>query len=195
MNKTHKTPRARKATTKAPAKHPGGRPSAFKPAYVVQANKLALLGQTDAEMAEFFDVAESTFHLWKLKHPEFSESLRAGKEVADSEIAKALYHAALGGVIVTETREQTNAEGKTIMRAKEVKELPPNVTAMGIWLKCRKPEVWRDRVAVDANVMGPDVAELDRFYEETMRLARERQRAVLVERGLLNADGEIISEV
>ena len=54
----------------------GGRPSKYKPEYVEQAQKLATLGATDREAAEFFDVNEATLHRWKHEHPEFCESLK-----------------------------------------------------------------------------------------------------------------------
>ena len=59
---------------------PGGRPTDYRAEYAEQAEKLCLLGATDIQLADFFDVAESTIHLWKHTHPEFSESIKDGKE-------------------------------------------------------------------------------------------------------------------
>ena len=56
-----------------------GRPTKYKSEYAEQAVKLCMLGMTDAEMASFFDVSESTLNLWKEAHPEFSESIKRGK--------------------------------------------------------------------------------------------------------------------
>ncbi len=94
------------------------RPSKYKPEYTELAGNLALLGLTDAEMAGFFGVVESTLNKWKLDYPEFSESLKEGKEPADGKVARKLYTEALAG----------------------------NVTAMIFWLKNRQPTRWRDRV-------------------------------------------------
>jgi hypothetical protein len=83
-----------------------GRPSVYRKEYVEQAFRLALLGQTDAEMAAFFGIGEATLNRWKLAHPEFRESISRGKEDADSKVAASLYQAALGGGTITETRVQ-----------------------------------------------------------------------------------------
>ena len=54
--------------------HAGGRPSKFKPEYIEQARKLALLGTTDREVAEFFEVDERTVYRWQHDHPEFCQA-------------------------------------------------------------------------------------------------------------------------
>ena len=74
----------------------GGRPTEYRPEYNEQARKLCLLGATDAQLADFFGVSETTINNWKLAHPEFLESLKAGKEKADALVAHALYHRAIG---------------------------------------------------------------------------------------------------
>ena len=68
------TPAATPTEKTAPAAV--GRPSKFKPEYVDQARKLAQLGATDREVAEFFNVSEQTPNTWKHVHPEFLESLK-----------------------------------------------------------------------------------------------------------------------
>ena len=76
-----------------------GRDSKYQVEYADQAKKLALLGLTDSEMADFFEVAESTFHKWKHDFPAFSESIREGKVEADANVAATLYRRATGEVI------------------------------------------------------------------------------------------------
>ena len=48
-----------------------GRPTDFDPAYVGQAEKLASLGATDIEVADFFGVDVRTIYRWKHAHEEF----------------------------------------------------------------------------------------------------------------------------
>ena len=43
-----------------------GRPTKYKDEYCEQAYKLCLLGATDKEMADFFQVSLSTLNLWKI---------------------------------------------------------------------------------------------------------------------------------
>ena len=72
------------------------RPTSFRPEFVEQAEKLCRLGAIDTEMADFFDVAESTLYLWKTTHPEFSEAIKRGKLEADANMADRLYQRAMG---------------------------------------------------------------------------------------------------
>lgn len=120
----------------------GGRPSSYKKEYVDQAAKLAALGATDADMANFFEVALSTFSLWKVKHQEFSDALKGAKEVADVRVETALYNRAMGY-----SHEDTDIrviEGEVVITP-VIKHYPPDTTAAIFWLKNRKPEEWRDK--------------------------------------------------
>ncbi|THF91722.1 terminase, partial [Escherichia coli] len=74
------------------------RPTKYQEAYAEQARKLCLLGYTDAELADFFEVSESTINKWKLDYPKFSESIKKGKAVADAEVSDRLYQRAMGFV-------------------------------------------------------------------------------------------------
>jgi hypothetical protein len=74
-------PRARVATivdNKLPIGHPG-RPPKYDPALCPRARKLALLGMTDAEIAEQFAIHPDTLSAWKKGHPEFFEAIESGK--------------------------------------------------------------------------------------------------------------------
>lgn len=185
---TKKKPPRSKATeprrnpAKSPRKAGAGRPTKYQPAYAEQARKLALLGMTDKEMASFFEVSESTLHLWKKEHPEFSESLKAGKDDADTSVATSLYHSAIGGGTVTEVKEEVDDQGK-VVRRKTVKELPANVTAQIFWLKNRQPQKWREKVVVEDETPA-DITQTADVFAKIMAAARERQRQIMIERGL-----------
>ena len=73
-----------------------GRKSEYREEYAEQALKLCLLGATDKEIAEFFSVSEQTLNSWKKKFPQFLESLKKGKAVADANVASRLYSRAIG---------------------------------------------------------------------------------------------------
>lgn len=118
-----------------------GRPSSFKPEFVEQAKKLCALGATDVEMADFFDVAVSTFYKWKNEFPQFSEALKAGKEFADERVERSLYHKAIGYTFDSEKVFQYQGE---IVRAPVREHVPPDTTAAIFWLKNRRPDEWRD---------------------------------------------------
>lgn len=167
-----------------------GRPTKYTTAHDEQARKLALLGMTDKEMADFFEVEVRTVYRWKVLHDSFRHALKAGKEGADTDVAASLYQAAIGGGTVTETREEPDAEGNIIVK-KTVKQLPANVTAQIFFLKNRRPRDWRDKVVVEDVTPPEAIAETALRYHEIMAKARERQRQILIERGLLPPDGEV----
>lgn len=125
----------------------GGRPSKYKPEFVEQARKLCLLGATDRELADFFGVTDVTLNTWKLRHPEFLESLKLGKEAADARVEKSLYHRARGyshdAVKILMTKDGD------VYREEYVEHYPPDTTACIFWLKNRKTADWRDKQEVE----------------------------------------------
>ncbi len=135
----------------------GGRPSSFKPEFAGQALKLAKLGATDSDLADFFGVAEQTVNNWKNAHPEFLESLKAGKGAADAEVAAKLFHRATG--YEHEEVHVSNYQG-AITLTPLVKHYPPDTTAAIFWLKNRRPDLWRDKmeqsttITADSSVLG-----------------------------------------
>ena len=54
------------------------------------------MGATDTELARFFGISRSTFYLWRLNYPEFSDALRAGKMPADDRVERSFYERAIG---------------------------------------------------------------------------------------------------
>jgi hypothetical protein len=130
-------------------KHPGGRPTKYKPEYAEQVFKLCLLGATDAEIANFFEVAESTVYLWKLEYPEFSEAIKNGKEKADAEIANSLYTRAKG--YEQEVVKVFQFQGQPII-VPVVEKVAPDTGAAMAWLKNRQPSKWRDKQDIDMSI-------------------------------------------
>lgn len=125
-----------------------GRPSKFDPAFVEQAQKLALMGATDKQMADFWGVSEQTLNTWKHTHPEFLESLKAGKLIADGTVVQSLYRRANGyshGAV-----KILQYEGAPVI-VPYTEHYPPDTTAAIFWLKNRQPALWRDKVEVDQN--------------------------------------------
>lgn len=134
-----------------------GRPTDYREEYAEQARKLCLLGATDKELADFFEVVESTIYAWKLAYPEFSESIKKAKLMADANIASRLYDRAYGCVVnVQQAIKLTTKEVKDgkLEQHEEVEivdllqEIPPDTTAAIFWLKNRQPQNWRDKVEV-----------------------------------------------
>jgi hypothetical protein len=118
-----------------------GAPTKYKPEYAAMVEKMAACGLTDDQMAEVLGVAMSTFSLWKVKHPEFSEANARGKPGVDEQVRQSLLKRALGGFTVKEvTRDQNGNVIKTVER-----EVPADTTATLRWLFNRVPSEWRER--------------------------------------------------
>lgn len=132
---------------------PAGRPTDYEPEYAVQAEKLCLLGATDSELADFFEVATRTIYRWQVQFPEFSQALKDGKQQANDRVRRSLYHKAIG---------YSHESVKIFMPSGAVEPVyapytehtAPDTTAAIFWLKNREPGLWRDRVQQE--ISGPD---------------------------------------
>lgn len=95
-------------------------------------------GLTDEQIAKNMGVSSTTFYRWKSEHREIRESLKRGKDVADYEVENALFREALRG----------------------------NTTAQIFWLKNRRPDKWRDKVAytdeTELNKLDELISSIDR---------------------------------
>ena len=123
-------------------KHPGGRPTEYRDAYADLARKLCLLlGATDRDLADFFDVDERTINRWKKVHPEFCQSIREGKLIADTNVVSRLYDRAVGMSIV-KTHFSTYQGDVTAVEYLE--QIPPDVKAQSLWLRNRQGDHWKE---------------------------------------------------
>jgi len=119
------------------------RPSKYKPEFADQALKLCRLGATDKELADFFATTEQTINAWKAAYPEFLESLKEGKSLADAEVADKLYKRATG-YSHKAVKIASTPDGKEHLTEYE-EQYPPDTTAAIFWLKNRRPDLWRDK--------------------------------------------------
>ena len=132
---------------------PAGRPTDYKDEYAEQARKICLLSATDDDLANFFEVSTSTINNWKIAHPEFLESIKAGKIQADSEVANRLYNRAMG---YSHAEDKIfNDNGKALV-VETVKHYPPDATSAIFWLKNRRPDQWRDTKNIEGNLNHRD---------------------------------------
>lgn len=144
------------------------RPSKFNEAMCVQAEKLCKLGATDKELADFFEVDEKTLNTWKGQHPEFLQSLKKGKAVADAEVASKLFHRATG--YEHDDVHVSNYQGEVTLTPIR-KHYAPDTTAAIFWLKNRRPDLWRDRQEVTGANGGPVQVETMTDVEEARAVA------------------------
>lgn len=126
-----------------------GRPSKYKDEYAKQAYKLCLLGSTDEDMADFFEVSKSTINNWKHDYPEFLDSIKRGKISADANVASRLYKRAIG--YEHDEDKIFNHQGEALIVPTK-KHVQPDTTAAIFWLKNRQPKMWRDKQEVDVTI-------------------------------------------
>lgn len=119
------------------------------------AESLAIDGLIDVEIAKRMGIAKSTLNKWKREHPEFMDSLKATKEIADSKVKESLYRRAIGYTckekkVIVELDNNGNQKPARIETTE--KEVLPDTTAQIFWLKNRDPEKWRDRQTHDVTI-------------------------------------------
>ncbi len=144
------------AKSKNPEKSRAGRPSKWNPAFVKQVEKLALLGATSEEIAEFFEVHIDTIYEWMKLYPKFSEAIKRGKTMADTNVADRLYQKAMGFEHDSEEiKTVSTGNGKSqIVRVPVRKIYPPDTVAAIFWLKNRQRGKWQDRIEQDLTTKG-----------------------------------------
>lgn len=159
-----------------------GRPSAYHSSYAEVANKLCLaFGATDAQLADWFGVSEQTVNAWKGAHPEFLESIKHGKTLADANVALALYERATG---YSHPDVQVSVwQGEAIVTP-ITKHYPPDVGAAKYWLNNRQPERWRNQVEIEVSRPSTvaSVEVLDAIYEAGIQHAQQSREEMQLRR-------------
>lgn len=152
--KSKAAPKSKPVTPVELPEKPFGRPTDYRPQYAAQTSKLCALGATDVELANFFEVNVSTIYLWSVRHKDFSEAKKLGKEQSDDRVEQSLYKRAMGYEHdEVDIRTVSSGPGMAeIVQTPIRKHYPPDTTAMIFWLKNRRREQWRDRIDVDAKV-------------------------------------------
>jgi DNA-binding XRE family transcriptional regulator len=141
------------------SENPVGRPTKYKEDYNEQAYKLCLLGHTDEELGEFFEVSETTINNWKNEYPDFLESIKKGKQIADGNVVASLYNRALG--YSHPDVDIKVIEGK-IVETDLIKHYPPDATSAIFWLKNRQPKKWRDKQDIQhSGTIGSELSDED----------------------------------
>jgi len=101
-------------------------------------------GLTDEDIAHNIGITRVTLYDWKNKHPDISNALKEGKEVADYKVIGALYKRALGYEFEEVQTMIEDDDGKIKKKTtKTVKHIAPDTTAIAIWLNNRKPKDWK----------------------------------------------------
>ena len=146
-----------------------GQPTSYKPDYNALARNYCLLGATNEELAQFFEVSHRTIDNWIATHGAFGKSVRDGRLHADAGIASRLHERAMGYVQVIERRELCRGEEKVITTTVHY---PPDTNACMFWLRNRQPTKWRHRVVDTPAVDTGELLALLEAAGERARLSR-----------------------
>lgn len=130
-----------------------GAPSLYQKKFDKQAYKLCLLGATDLDLANFFEVEQNTINTWKLKYKSFQLSIKEGKETSDMEVAQSLYKSCKDRTIIEEvvvkTKNPGPDAGETIEVIRTKKTIPGDFRSQQFWLRNRKSTAWKDKQDID----------------------------------------------
>lgn len=96
-------------------------------------------GVPEREIAGRMGLRPIGLTLWRRKYPAIDEALTQTGEITDYQVEDALLKAAMGYRYTEEKTEQTDKGEKLVTTEKEVS---PSVTAISLWLKWRRPEIW-----------------------------------------------------
>lgn len=129
-----------------------GRETLYREEYAEQVYELALLGLTDAELADAFNVDERTVNNWKRAHPRFFQSILRGRVIADGKVARGLYERSTGYSHPAVKIFPPRGEDEEPLIVPYVEHYPPDTAAASLWLRNRQPKKWRD--ARDIQVEG-----------------------------------------
>jgi hypothetical protein len=154
----------------------------YHPSFARVAETLAARGYVPKEIAAALRISPMKFRTWRRRIPEFGAAYDRGRDFCDTEVienslrARAIgfrelvdvtYEKQIAEVMDFETGETTLVE-RMVPTKKVVKQLPPSVQAIALYLKNRAPDRWRDRVELEHSMND----------ELINRLMEARRRAI-----------------
>jgi hypothetical protein len=134
------------------------------------ARDCCIAGATNTTLAERFGVSRTTIDNWIATIPDFSDAVKAGREIADETIVSALFARAKGMERKATRVFCPNGQPVTV---EYIDQVLPDVRACIFWLRNRRPQEWREnRPAVEEAAEGMTWEEFD---EAGRRAARMRE--------------------
>jgi transcriptional regulator with XRE-family HTH domain len=124
---------------------PVGPPEKWRKENLSIIQTMVSMGMTQREIAEALQVRRETIWAWQRKHPELTNALRAGAEIADARVEASIYERAVGYEYRTEKVFQYRGEP---VRIETKAHVPADPQLAIFWLKNRQPERWKDRMEV-----------------------------------------------
>ena len=152
-----------------------GRPSAYRDEYAEVVENLVLANQvvTDAELAELFDVSETTIRNWKRQHRAFLLATKKAKALKIAKLTGRFMDRAMGMTI----KEQRMSKDGDVITLEQ--ELPPDTAAAIFALK--NLAGWRDRTETLNFDVKVDLVEYAKEYAR--RIGPEAAQRFLIDHG------------
>ena len=135
-----------------------GRPTSYRPDHCGLAREHCLLGATNDELAEVFEVSPRTIDNWIAHHTAFAAAVREGRKRADAKVAASLYARAIGFRHKVERIFLCRGEPKSFSITVSY---PPDTQACIFWLRNRRRVDWRDPPTESAGPPEDEFALLD----------------------------------
>lgn len=153
-------------------------PSYDKDIHPTLAFKFCLLGCKDERLAELLEIGLPTLEDWKTRYPDFLLSIYEGRDLANANMVKSMYHRACGFEYVEKEYEAVtirDASGKVVfdedgcpkkevvLVKKKVKHQPADVPAAKfmLWNRTKslpKDQQWNDKQEIDVTSGGEKIA-------------------------------------
>lgn len=112
------------------------------------AEYLARDGLSLEEIRRELAIAKTPWKAYLRKNPQEKERLMTLRKVVDYAVEDALLKRALG-YVAEEHRETEKPNGSEAVTTR--KDVPPDVRAAMMWLKCRRGDKWNEKSAADDN--------------------------------------------
>lgn len=144
-----------------------GRTPKFRAEMIERTYKLRLLGLTNQEIADVFDVERSTFQRWLVEVPQLRDALQRAGADADGEVAVSLNRRARG---YSHPETVFHVVNGRLVKTEVIKHYPPDTNAMQLWLMNRQPDRFRPRKSMDAGE-GATPEEIAQLARDTLRAA------------------------
>ena len=162
-----------------------GSPAHWKIDYTRQIFWLSLLGITELEMANVIGISIDLFNLWKRRHPDFLNALKAGKTEAEAVATHSLFRSGVGyeheacKFFPNRVKEYDPKTGKLIKEYTKIiehtyiKKYPPNVTALKTYLAAKRPDLWGDRSEVRHTGQIEHQIDLSKMSKKQLKLLKK----------------------
>ena len=141
--------------------------SLFRTEYIEHAYRLSLLGLSDEHKSKFFNVTRKTFLYWQEQVPEFKDAVWRGKEIADGQVANAMFNKAVG---YNRTEDHITQHNGVVAVTKYTKHYPADTTAGIFWLKNKQRDTWSDmkRISSTLDVNIRQEREMQQFSDSDL---------------------------